>query len=67
MQKPLSRVAGQIKKGALTRRAAREGKTPKEYCKTKRSGVAAKECSLAHTFNKYRSGKKRSAGRRSSR
>lgn len=59
MDKPLSQVAKRIKKGSLTAQAAREGKTPAEFCRTKHTEKAAKRCALMKTFGKYRPGKRR--------
>lgn len=64
MRKVLSEVAKSTKRGTLTAQAAREGKTPKEFCRTKHTGKAAKRCALMHTFDRYRPGKKRHGGSR---
>ena len=60
--KPLSEVAGKIKKGALTSQAARQGKTPAELCRSggKKTTKTKQRCNLMHTFGKYRPRKRSS-------
>jgi hypothetical protein len=64
VDKWMQSVSESIKKrgtgGALTAQAAREGKTPAEFCRTKREGVTAKRCALSKTFAKANRGRRRS-------
>jgi hypothetical protein len=61
-EKPLSKVAKTIKKGALTEQAERSGKSMSDFCKNPKSTLAKRRCNLRKTFAKYRP-KKRSARR----